>query len=357
MRHVFPTSEISHKWAHQTQEDARNPQGNLYFRGATLYSYRDSYPIARIFKKKNAQLILHVSETYSVTTSGHCSGARHASSHLPSITVPVCIADRACEHAVNLKYLQDEQLRLHAEAGRVMSERAVNWRANRAAALHKDLADYMIFFGIRRKMPALLSFAAAFERAHRIENPDPVRDARKIKQREQRAAKVRAELQGIFDAYCTEVHAYNALVAAARKTLPEDPATTWRATGKWPHQTIDTPRPDLPWKQSRKIWQYFEMPNVETLYMPRDTGILLRINGEQIETSQGARIPVEHAPRIWRLVQAVMSAGRPYERNGHTEHAGSYPINKVDTDGTLRAGCHVIPYAELAMLAKQLNLS
>src|SRR3990167_11282137 len=61
-RHVFPTDEIPHKWAHQTQEEARNPQGNLYFRGPTLYSYRDSYPIARLFKKRGAALVLHVSD-------------------------------------------------------------------------------------------------------------------------------------------------------------------------------------------------------------------------------------------------------------------------------------------------------
>jgi hypothetical protein len=33
------TGEIPHLWAHRTQDDARNKQGNLYFTGDTIYSY------------------------------------------------------------------------------------------------------------------------------------------------------------------------------------------------------------------------------------------------------------------------------------------------------------------------------
>jgi len=62
-RHVFPTSEIPHKWAHATQSDARNNGGNLYFRGDTIYSYRDSWPLARIYRhKKRGVLVLSNSD-------------------------------------------------------------------------------------------------------------------------------------------------------------------------------------------------------------------------------------------------------------------------------------------------------
>ena len=62
-RHIFPTSEIPHKWAHATQSDARNQRGNLYFRGDTIYSYRDSWPLARIYRhKKRGVLVLSNSD-------------------------------------------------------------------------------------------------------------------------------------------------------------------------------------------------------------------------------------------------------------------------------------------------------
>ena len=83
-KHAFPTSEIPHLWAHRVQDDGRNPQGNLYFRGDTIYSYRDSYPIASHVTsgEKNAVLI-RAGQPYSVTTSGHISAVR---SSLPEMS-------------------------------------------------------------------------------------------------------------------------------------------------------------------------------------------------------------------------------------------------------------------------------
>jgi hypothetical protein len=38
-KNVFTDNrEIAHKWFHQTQDFARNPQRNFYFEGATIYS-------------------------------------------------------------------------------------------------------------------------------------------------------------------------------------------------------------------------------------------------------------------------------------------------------------------------------
>src|SRR5215472_7851512 len=37
--------------------------------------------------------------------------------------------------------------------------------------------------------------------------------------------------------------------------------------------------------------------------------VLLRVRGDEIETSRGARIPVSHCARIWRVIQRVMQSG------------------------------------------------
>jgi hypothetical protein len=110
----------------------------------------------------------------------------------------------------------------------------------------------------------------------------------------------------------------------------------------------------------RKLQNLFDLPRREStgdyLEHPIGGAVLLRVSGDQIESSMGARIPLEHAPRIWTLVQACRSSGRAYERNGHTEHAGPYAIDSVSAEGELRAGCHTIPYAELELLARALGL-
>src|SRR5258708_13051749 len=78
-KHVFATSEIPHLWAHRTQDEARNRQGNLYFTGDTIYSYGSHFPIARhVTNDAGVRSVLFTTATYSVTTSSHCSAVRSA---------------------------------------------------------------------------------------------------------------------------------------------------------------------------------------------------------------------------------------------------------------------------------------
>jgi len=74
-----------------------------------------------------------------------------------------------------------------------------------------------------------------------------------------------------------------------------------------------------------------------------------------VETSLGAQVPIEHAARGLRFVRAVMAKQVPYVRNGHTLHLVHYPIDRIDADGTLHAGCHVIPYSEIERIAPELE--
>ena len=79
MKHVFSTSEIPHLWFHQSQGNARNGQGNLYFEGDTIYSYGKHFPIARhVLTRNGMRAVLFTTETYSVTTSRHKSDVRQA---------------------------------------------------------------------------------------------------------------------------------------------------------------------------------------------------------------------------------------------------------------------------------------
>lgn len=77
-RHVYPTSEIAHLWAHQSKPDARNSQGNFYFQGDTIYSYGSHFPIARHIEHDGKKAILFVDHSYSNTTSKHIGNVRHS---------------------------------------------------------------------------------------------------------------------------------------------------------------------------------------------------------------------------------------------------------------------------------------
>jgi len=198
------------------------------------------------------------------------------------------------------------------ESQRVLSVRAVDWRVSASQSYYADALDYSTFFGIRRKVPAfpVAEFDTARERARRIETPDPVRDAAKIRE-------------------CAKREAARVVAFAG-----------WRDA----------------WRRHEPVCETYSMKRAEREQW-RALPCMLRVSGDQIETSQGARIPLEHAPRIWALVQACRSSGRPYEKNGHTEHAGPYAIDAVTAEGELKAGCHVIPFAEIEALAVQLGLA
>jgi hypothetical protein len=272
--------------------------------------------------------------SYSATTAKHLSYARSAVSHLACINVPRYIIGERMrtgqyrggdgvkeDHAANLEYLTGDLARIAKRAGLVKTRSRVEWAQEDAERAHKTLAAYLIFFGIRRKMPAMPSFAAALERAARIENPDPA----SLDKRE-RAAAQRAQAK-----YATaRLREIDRELAPPRYTASAH-RSNWRLFGAFMDDNYG--------------------------YAGRYESPMLRVNGEDIETSLGARIPLAAAPMVWNLVQRAIGHGgfEPSHALGRLK-LGDYPLDRIDADGTLRAGCHVIPYSELEVMARRLGL-
>lgn len=319
-RNVYPTAEIPHLWAHARQQSARNPQGNLFFRDATIYSYRESWPLARIYTRRDgARLVLSNSASYSITTTGHQFAANRAVSNLQRIAVP-CVSldyETKLRHGENIAYLQRVAADHLKAAQRATSVHRVEWRRRVAFDALTACGHYMGFFGIRRKAPVIpvAEWHAAEERAQRIENPDP----------ETRAARERANMKR------TEAK-------RAREALHQACARTdWRLHGAF--------GVSFPWRRRADIG-----------------ACMLRLSedAQSIETSLGARVPVAAAPMVWRAVERARTEGSVYGeriRRYGIVRIGDYPLDRIDADGTLHAGCHTIPYSELSAMARRLGLS
>ena len=331
-KRVVRSDQALHLWAHQSQDSARNNTGSVLFEGDTCYSYGRHFPMATIYAATGGhRLVLMTTERYGVTTAKHLSMMRRAASHLPSVDVPHVKAGAPTGRVWHNGNLIDIERRIQehlSEAKRAMQARNVEWRRGDAERLDADHATYRAFFKIRGKAPAFprAEFDAALARAQAIENPDPVRDAKRFKARVAREKARETRLAALREKFAAD----NAEKAAA-----------WRA-GENVHFNAG----------------FYQLPraNRRALEYGRGMPVMLRVNGAEIETSQGARIPLDHAPRIWKLIQSVRAAGREYVRNGHTEHAGKFAIDRVTVDGTLTAGCHTIQYAELARLAGEIGL-
>lgn len=315
---------VSHLWANQSRASARG--SHFYFEGPTLYSYGPHFPIARVYSHAaRGRFVLFNAGSYSVTTSTHQSYARSAASHLPGATVPYIGAGAkdnsdVVGHAGNIAYLAKSLQDCADKAMRRTTESRVQRDAEEAARAHKALADYLAFFGIRRKMPAMPGFAAAFERARKIENPDPAsRDKRERASAARRAAK--------------EVREKKARELAAVRRMAR--RTDWRLGGAFGVVGHSIPYGGEP--------------------------VMLRVNGEKIETSQGASVPLAAAPMVWAAVQRQVARGQARDFSANRglgkPRIGDYPLDRIDADGTLHAGCHTIPYSELASMARALGLS
>lgn len=83
----------------------------------------------------------------------------------------------------------------------------------------------------------------------------------------------------------------------------------------------------------------------------------MRINGDNIETSQHASFPVADAVRAWPLIKRIKRAGKIWQRNGETIKLGHFQIDRIDASGNVRAGCHFVQWKEIEKVAAELGLS
>jgi hypothetical protein len=81
----------------------------------------------------------------------------------------------------------------------------------------------------------------------------------------------------------------------------------------------------------------------------------LRIKDNEIETTKGARIPLDHAIKAWPLLNRIAHSDEVFMPNNHAIHFGNYRLTRADKN-QLIVGCHNIPMLEVLNIAKQLNL-
>ena len=81
------------------------------------------------------------------------------------------------------------------------------------------------------------------------------------------------------------------------------------------------------------------------------------ITAGTLETSQGATVPLVAAIRAFRFVKLVKERGEPWHRNGQTLPVGHFQIDRIETSGNFRAGCHAIDWLEIQALADELGVA
>ena len=299
MRHVYPNHEIPHLWAHQSQDEARNSTGSFYFDGPTIYSYGSHFPIARhVTNERGERAILFTTAHHSVTTSGHCSAVASAiPPDVPVFRVPHLRNSWGDlpNHADNVESYVRRISELLSKAKRARVNR--DWHQREALGLREQLQRYVAFFDLSDvAVPESdeLDALQSWIAAHEEEERQRREEAARLAEEERRR------------------------------------------------------------EQAEQI-QRFRAGDPHASYIP-GVSPMLRIVGDEVQTSLGARFPYR-MPYALAFIRKVRESGREYVRNGHSIHLGHYVIDRIEPDGTVHAGCHVVKWEEIERIAPQLVCS
>lgn len=322
MKQVYQTGQITHIWAHGRQPSARNPQGNLSVDGALLMSYRE--PIARRIVKKcrNAGTLGKVEEKtifllrnrrFTSTTNKHQSEARQAV--FGFVFHVAHVGGRSSweggydyggngskiNHKRNLK---DYKERIDDLVNKLRKARNTIYYLNRISSLVNEANSYASCFKFKTR------FAS------------PLSEEERLKLHE-RGNKHSERMEEIRNRKTEE----NRKIREAREA-------------------------ELREKEKENVGKWIAGKNVSLRYQLNP---LMRVEGEEVVTTLGARVPLSHVTRILPRVLRMLGEGKSWKRNGETMHVGHFQVDEVDgAGGFVVAGCHRFTKVEVERFASTL---
>lgn len=328
-RFVFPTNEIPHLWAHGSRPAGRirNAQGNLFAEGSDIYSYGYHFPIARRVEVANPSagavevVYLFTTRGYSNTTGGHIHAARCATRNLGRIIHmdptgvdgarlwDILTTRKGSARPVAAWY----QSRVDSEARAAAKPRIrAATRMRHMAAIESILAEW-------REVRTLFRLRLGEDAVRAPGSVDEVRAkyaAEFAREERERAARLAEEAE-------REARQRAADDAAESRALAEV-LPAWRAGGP------------------ASIGEGAERASIRAIRYP-----VLRIVGEEVETSFGARVPVEDARKALRILPRLID--RMGENGAAVDDAATLGAYRgiSATRPALRIGCHSIPWAEV----------
>lgn len=313
-KQVFSTNEVPHLWANQSQNSARNAQGNVFFEGRTIFSYGKHFPIATI----QGNDVLFTLRSYSNTTAKHISHVRGAISHKNIIwcnAVPVpYYGDRnpvnkqsfTLEHMKNLNYWKNQLTELFTELGNKRNRDI----AGRITQVNRNIAQlqaYCTFFNLPIKDKEIKSLILLSQSTDFIEK---AREARKLKD-----ANDLMKLQTAEKAHNKYIALWRLFDTEGIKSLPD---------------------------KTKELSAYY------TSHSQAFTRLRLNEDKNRVETSKGIEIPVEIAHRAYLAIKDCTNC------IGLNVSVLSYSITEANKE-FIKAGCHTIPQADVKYIAGLLN--
>lgn len=309
--------EVAHNWAHQT---GRKRNGHaMFYDGDTIYSWGRHFPIAKFFNAPNGErVILFNADSYSVSTSKHQTIVRRA------IALPR-------ERVIYLKGLaRDTRGTVFHETTLATIPKLIElWSRARS---RKD--EY------RRDIESTISLANRIRELWCLDVP---------------LAEVPEDFKAYLEAHKEEVERKRreaderrAKLQAEQDRKDKEALRKWLAGGgdvRPPHTRIPYVRV-VDRISPRSQMDEHGCPTPE----PRDVTV------REVQTSWGISVPLREALAIYRLAGIIRKCGHEFVPK--KEHrVGGWRLDRIGSDGTVRAGCHVIPFQVQHEAAKLAGLA
>lgn len=307
MKTVFSNSEVPHVWATQKQEEGRNATRSIFFRGPVIYSYGQHWPMGNIIKAPivgTGGVVLLNSRTYGPTTSGHQQAVNYAVNHMERVFAPYVMNTRN-DHFANLEY----------------------W-TNKFKSILKDLAN-------PRKRPATKD-SLRFDLRRIAASFDAYSNAVGFDAKKRVTSNHDETIRKEFLLY---------LSVAVGTTTNEDfeKALKTKAIAEKRRKTLAEKANAKKWSEYVAGWLKGEVSTWQVSgNYSFPTYLRLSEEGDKVETSKGATVPVKAAKVLFDRIRAG--------RDVVGFKVGDYTV--ISINGVLKVGCHEIERAEIERFAK-----
>lgn len=294
MKTVFKSDEIPHIWMHQSAPYGRSASA-LSFNGPALLSY--STEIARLIEHKGRRAIVINERSFSISTSKHQTWMRQAL--LPESELPRFYVSTGRSDSLPSDGKQIYEFAIQQTIDAAAEEKTTPLR-RKAVLAHLQAQQSMWleraravseFFGLRKKADEKAIARFAAAKANQ----------------ERKQAKAQKEY------------------AAQQAIRFRESYEAWIAGS-----------------QEFKFWPSGLFPTA------------FRIEGEELVSSLGARVPLQAARIAIRF--ALSKRGQEWRENGERCPVGNYALSAINEFGVI-AGCHRISWAEIERIAPMLSNS
>lgn len=85
----------------------------------------------------------------------------------------------------------------------------------------------------------------------------------------------------------------------------------------------------------------------------------MRINGKEVETTLGAKVPLGHVRKAAPFVLRMIAKGMTYDRDVDMRvvRLGHFRVDRIERDGTVAVGCHRFEKKEVLRIARLLGVT